>query len=108
MYSDELKFVRFLKGISKPDWESAIPLNFIPDDGFIVICNEPAKNYDSTGLCTSVIRDFGPSNETAAFAILNGFEGLGYYLTDTVGGIDTNKGKIIMRLVFLFPIRNND
>ena len=105
---DELKFVRFPKGSSEPDWESAIPLNFIPDDGFIVICNKPAKNYDSTGLCTSVIRDFGPSNETAAFAILNGFEGLGYYLTDTVGGIGTNKGKIIMRLVFLFPIRNND
>lgn len=108
VYSDEMKLVRFVNGSKDPDWESAIPLNYIPDDGLIVICNEAANNYWADS-CTIVIDDSLVTSETDAFAIINGFEDLGYFVRDKVGSHSDNgsKGTSIIFIIFLFQINNH-
>ena len=100
-YSDELKIVRFLNGTQQPDWDSAVSLDSIPDDGFIVICNEPASDIWGDS-CTKVIEGFEPTNETVAFALINGYEDLGYNSTDTFGYPGTTIGEIKAHIVSYF------
>ena len=99
-FSEEMKLVR-LDANNDPDWNSAVPLDYIPDDGFIIICSEAARNkWNETKNCITPIDDFWDDNNGNAFAVINGFEEFkdDFILGDKVG---TSNGKILMQFIFL-------
>ena len=100
---NNLKLVIYPGNAQDPDWGSAIALNDIPSDGFIVVCNSQANIYWQ-GKCTTVIDSVsGPtnSNGTDKVAVISGTGTniLDYAMMDIFGELGVFAGKIISRWV---------
>ncbi len=87
-FNHALKLVVFHSDSLEPHWASAIPIDYMPENGFLVICNRAA--YDIYGdNCAEVSYDIaGPANMNGndQIALISGDES-GWFVVDIYGVI---------------------
>ena len=84
----DLKLVIFHSDDTVPDWNSAVPINYMPENGFLVVCNAAAyARYGSE--CAVVSTDLGSpanSNGNDQIALISGDE-KSWFVVDIFGVI---------------------
>jgi hypothetical protein len=87
----DLKLVIFQGSSKIPDWDSAVPLDRVPQSGFFVICNRQADIF-WTNSCTTIIDSTTGvvnSNGNDQIAVINGNE-TEYIIVDIFGKIGSS------------------
>jgi len=87
-YVSNLKLVIFHGAIEEPHWSSAVPIHYMPESGFLVVCNSAA--FEAYGdECSKVSGDLaGPANSNGndQIAIISGDES-SWFVVDIYGVI---------------------
>jgi len=84
-----LKLVVFHSESEEPHWASAVPIEYMPENGFLLVCNQAA--YDIyTEKCAEVSSNIaGPANSNGndQIALISGDEENGWFVVDIYGVI---------------------
>jgi len=87
-FDHDLKLVIFHSDSTEPHWASAVPIDYMPESGFLLVCNKAA--YEKYGdECSEVSTDIaGPANSNGndQIALISGDEE-GWFVTDIYGVI---------------------
>eukprot|EP00551_Chaetoceros_affinis_P012158 CAMPEP_0203665574 /NCGR_PEP_ID=MMETSP0090-20130426/2770_1 /ASSEMBLY_ACC=CAM_ASM_001088 /TAXON_ID=426623 /ORGANISM="Chaetoceros affinis, Strain CCMP159" /LENGTH=753 /DNA_ID=CAMNT_0050529181 /DNA_START=68 /DNA_END=2326 /DNA_ORIENTATION=+ len=104
-FDHNLKLVIFHSDCLEPHWASAVPIDYMPESGFLVVCNKAAyESYRSE--CAEVSYDIaGPANSNGndQIALISGDES-GWFVVDIYGvigedGYDTDHEFLNSRVI---------
>ncbi len=92
-FNHKLKLAIFHSDSLEPHWDSAIPIDFMPENGFLLVCNEAAQDrYGNQCAETSKRSGPGNSNGSDQIALISGDES-SWFVVDMYGVIGKDGGK---------------
>ena len=96
-FNHNMKLVIFHGYFDEPNWDSAVPIDYMPESGFLVVCNGAAYELygDECAVVTTDVASPANSNGNDQIAIISGDED-GWFVIDIYGIIgEDGYGKVI-------------